>query len=327
MRKIYPVTAKWIYIYSVFGCSIISTNDNISFSIPAGFFALNREEIEQYFTNNYVTFDVNDSDSSFTFFCYDFAINSVQPLSDSVTPLLLSKLSSIEQYIISMENLARISQNNTSICANVIQQFLVNYNENNSKTTNVDLGSVFAVLENGAFNVYIPKGMKMFNGTIVIDLDLNDSSLHSADSGFVAFDGIAGLGFLFDGLSSDLNQRKIYLNGVHPFDSFSFPVRVYGTDSTEYSVTLGSMISSYSLYGTIACKYLQYFYCVDVSSYINEFDVSRLYSCSLTGRNIVISPFDTSYNFQIIRNAYLDNVNLNNWGCKFHFEIPFSYVS
>ncbi len=93
--KTFPLSGEWIYVYTVKGVSLISTNSTDEFLIPAGFFALSRSQIQRYFTNNYLTFKVDKNDSYFTCFSYDFVINSVQPLSDTTTAVIAMDTSKI----------------------------------------------------------------------------------------------------------------------------------------------------------------------------------------------------------------------------------------
>ena len=77
----FPISAKWVYIYSLSGVNLKATNGQI-FSLPSGFFALSRDEIQKFFTNNYITVEYDDEDVGFTLFCYDFAVVGIQPASD-----------------------------------------------------------------------------------------------------------------------------------------------------------------------------------------------------------------------------------------------------
>ena len=77
----FPISAKWVYIYSLSGVNLKATNGQI-FSLPSGFFALSRDEIQKFFTNNYITVEYDDEDIGFTLFCYDFAVVGIQPASD-----------------------------------------------------------------------------------------------------------------------------------------------------------------------------------------------------------------------------------------------------
>lgn len=321
MRVTYPVTARWIYIYTVYGCSIISTNDNLRFDIPSGFFAVNRDEIENYFSNNYISLDVVDEDTSFSFFCYDFAINSVQPLSDSVTPLILSEMSAVKSYVISLENLSRIIQNNTSICSNVLQQFYTLYSELNSKPSVVDLGSVIASESDGSFIVYIPKGLKAFNGTLLIDYDVSDYAVHSisGSSGSFSFPDLG----LEVGFSYSYMSYTFSILSVSEFTR-SFPVKILATDGSSYNCNFGNVISSYSFYGSVGVQRSS-FYAASLDSFSGSGDFSTLYAVSLdSSKNLNISLGPGAPLFKIANGSFV-GANSNNWGCKFHFEIPFSY--
>lgn len=125
VSKSFPVSAKWVYVFSIGGVTLIATNGQ-RFTIPAGFYALSRDEIQSYFTNNYVTIEYDDGDLGFSFFCYDFTINGVQPASDVTVIGMMQQLSGIASELIEINATADNIASNVADSLPVISAIKIN---------------------------------------------------------------------------------------------------------------------------------------------------------------------------------------------------------
>ena len=236
MLKSVSLNSRFIYVYSSFGCSVVSSNLS-SFKIPAGFFALERGDIESYFTNGYLVFDVDDRDVLFNVYCYDFSILSVQSLSDFVNVLSLKILSDSLSALKGWENYCRIDSNNSGLG---FQAYL-------GSNSSVDVGffSVTSPFDADSVVVNLPDDLDLnssFFGTCHVsfrsdydvpftDYDVN-SGPYQVFNRFVRFDISS-----FDGsvmtyaqsfLSSSFSWPIIFKNSNFVFDnvncSLLFPV-------------------------------------------------------------------------------------------------------
>lgn len=187
------LNAKWVYIFSLRGVLLEATNNQI-FQVPSGFFALSRDEIQQYFTNNYVTIHYYENDT-FDAFCYDFTINSVQPLSDNVTPAILNFSSQMSQ------QLNAILQVVNTVSAGV--EWLAN-NQSAEDVPNLGLLQAVYYPDEACFKVLnIRSGLSSFTGSFVfqnktisvkpsfMNLVYKDSSIGSAECTFSSGDSFS----------------------------------------------------------------------------------------------------------------------------------------
>lgn len=219
------LNAKWLYIFSMQGVKLEATNNELM-SIPSGFFAFSRDELQQYFSNNYVTIHYYNSDTYFDVFCYDFTINSVNPLSDNVTPAILNFSSQMSQQLNQLITMVNSINSGVNLIAL------------NSGATDVDLGTVFAVFDTvkNCFAVYgIPDNLNSFHGVVRF-------------SGSVSIAGrVDGRGSTFDSDSSVLVPSgecgAVGLDLLSISDDFeiSLPLRFFKTDGSE---VLGLNLSS-----------------------------------------------------------------------------------
>ena len=234
MIKTYPMSGKWIYIFSTTGCSLVSTNSAVSFKIPAGFFALNRDEIQQYFSNNYLTVNVDDTDILFECFSYDFVINSVQPLSDVTSSMILQILSDLQPVLNSINNYSRINQNNTGMLLNA-------YLEQN---TVEHLGSVMGLFNStdNCFEVYLPDGLSKFDGQFVFS---PSATLVNSNASFGG--GYSTVFSYTDLFYIDSDYSTSNLGAFHTqFSSGSivFPIKFYSSSGVLYqNVSLSNVVN------------------------------------------------------------------------------------
>lgn len=141
VRKDYPLSGRWIYVNTFLGCAIVATNGKV-LNVPAGFFALNRDEIQEYFTNNYLTVVYDDSDSYFNVFSYDFAINSVQPLSDLTSVMTFNRITDLYNLVNEVKNNDEIIANYLSILTNAYINNNAGGGGGSSDVPILDLGSI-----------------------------------------------------------------------------------------------------------------------------------------------------------------------------------------
>ena len=169
--------------------------------------------------------------------------------------------------------------------------------------------------------MYIPKGLKAFNGTLLIDYDVSDYAVHSisGSSGSFSFPDLG----LEVGFSYSYMSYTFSIFSVSEFTR-SFPVKVLATDGSSYNCNFGNVISSYSFYGSVGVQRSS-FYAASLDSFSGSGDFSTLYAVSLdSSKNLNISLGPGAPLFKSANGSFVGS-NSNNWGCKFHFEIPFSY--
>ena len=173
VSKSFPVSAKWVYVFSIGGVTLIATNGQ-RFTIPAGFYALSRDEIQSYFTNNYVTIEYDDGDLGFSFFCYDFTINGVQPASDVTVIGMMQQLSGIASELIEINATADNIASNVADSLPVISAIKIN-----TDSLVTSLSSLVEKVESVGGDV---SAIKTVLDAISSDVSLMKSDLSTIDS-------------------------------------------------------------------------------------------------------------------------------------------------
>ena len=114
----FNLTGKWFFINCSKTVTLVATN-NDEIVLQAGFYAFSRDELQEYFTNNYVTVEYSESDSVFRAFCLDFVINGISllPAPDATTDLstIESDLDSIKSGLSSLSTLVATSSGQTEL--------------------------------------------------------------------------------------------------------------------------------------------------------------------------------------------------------------------
>ena len=216
MLKRFVCSGKWIYINAPSGCSIVSINDNVKYSIPSGFYALNRDEIQEYLSNNYLSFEYADG-SDLNVFSSDFAINGILPL-----------------FSVGGGGDAAILQH----ISDLLDAYIV-------PQITKDLGTLAASFDGSEIVVTVPDDSVYFKGKVDSDIVFDYSNI-SFDSSGKCFDAPL-LTFI-----SYVSIMSIYAFRLDDGVSFTFPVIFKDSKGNIYDASVSSGVSSYSFLGGVA---------------------------------------------------------------------------